>query len=80
MTVEIPIPLILNWLQDGNGGGKRRIGRNGGGPSFNKFRMSGIEKPPFNIGGVAGMMAGRGFSADRRPRNLTREVSKLWSA
>ena len=41
MTVEIPIPLILNLLKDVNGGGKRRRVWNGGGPSFNKFRMSG---------------------------------------
>ena len=38
------IPLILNLLKDGNGGGKGRMGWNGGGPSFNKFRMSGNRK------------------------------------
>ena len=37
-----PHPLILNLLKDGNGGGKGRMGWNGGGPSFNKFRMSGM--------------------------------------
>ena len=38
-------PLILNLLKDGNGGGKRRMARNGGRPSFNKFRMSGKDIP-----------------------------------
>ena len=34
-------PLILNLLKDGNGIRKGRMGRDDGGPSFNKFRMSG---------------------------------------
>ena len=46
VSLNPPHPLILNLLKDGNGGGKGRMGRNGGGPSFNDVQDERIVAPP----------------------------------